>query len=135
MFVTSSRILRADGSRNEQLVAEVEVWRASMRSGRAPGCLPDRRCQAAEASLSAEFTFCFCPVPSLLVQGCARDGRLTPAKSTNVPWRGVAKHCAARRRQCCTTCKPAPRHEEAAIGRRPSRLTTVVAVETAIRHR
>ncbi len=49
-----------------------------MRFGRASGCLPDRRCQAAEASLSPEFTFSFCPGPSLLVQGCARDGRLAP---------------------------------------------------------
>ena len=126
MFVASSRILLG------RMGAGMSSW---WRKG-ASGCLPDRRCQAAEASLSLEFTLSFCPGLCLLVQGCARDGRPTPPRGRNASWNGnFAKHCAARRRQCCTTCKPAPRHEGAAIGRRPSRPTTVVAVEAAIRHR
>ena len=80
MFVASSRILGADG-------------RAGMSSLVAEGGAGEHPCALAvrpvvsrigavrrqkQLRLSPEFTFSFCPGPSLLVQGCARDGRLAP---------------------------------------------------------
>ena len=86
MFVASSRILLG------RMGAGMSSW---WRKG-ASGCLPDRRCQAAEASLSLEFTLSFCPGLCLLVQGCARDGRPTPPRGRNASWNGILPNTVPR---------------------------------------